>query len=208
MIVPDWFAALLQLLGLKDSPEKAKGKKVATYEADLRQLRDRVKQNRAQNDSFELDLIELKNQQNQLMAKYKTVTDATQKKMLAANYETVTNEINTISKKISLLLKDSNTCQAQIDAIELIIANENGHDKDKIETTKDLAGEAKEDIKEKEIISEELKDLTKEESASVPSAIEQALAAEIAQESSASVSAIEAAIAEAEKNKTTETIEQ
>lgn len=206
MIVPDWFIALLQALGLKDTPEKAKNKEIKMYESELRKLDARIKQNKAQIESFELDLNELENEKKQLMAKYKTVTDATQKKMLAANYDATTNKINSISKQIGWLQKDNNTCFAQSDAIKLIIANANGPDTDTIETTKELASDAKENIIYREELSEELKDLTVEDSPAVPSAIEQALAEEIAKESA--VSAIEAAIAETEKNKTTETVEQ
>ena len=206
MIVPDWFIALLQALGLKDTPEKAKNKKIKMYESELRKLDARIKQNKAQIESFELDLNELENEKKQLMAKYKTVTDATQKKMLAANFDAATNKINSISKQIGWLQKDNNTCFAQSDAIKLIIANANGPDTDTIETTKELASDAKENIIYREELSEELKDLTVEDSPAVPSAIEQALAEEIAKESA--VSALEAAIAETEKNKTTETVEQ
>ena len=206
MIVPDWFIALLQALGLKDTPEKAKNKEIKMYESELRKLDARIKQNKAQIESFELDLNELENEKKQLMAKYKTVTDATQKKMLAANYDATTNKINSISKQIGWLQKDNNTCFAQSDAIKLIIANANGPDTDTIETTKELASDAKENIIYREELSDELKDLTVEDSPAVPSAIEQALAEEIAKESA--VSAIEAAIAETEKNKTTETVEQ
>ncbi len=206
MIVPDWFIALLQALGLKDTPEKAKNKEIKMYESELRKLDARIKQNKAQIESFELDLNELENEKKQLMAKYKTVTDATQKKMLAANYDAATNKINSISKQIGWLQKDNNTCFAQSDAIKLIIANANGPDTDTIETTKELASDAKENIIYREELSEELKDLTVEDSPAAPSAIEQDLAAEIAKESA--VSALEAAIAETEKNKTTETVEQ
>jgi predicted ribosome quality control (RQC) complex YloA/Tae2 family protein len=206
MIVPDWFIKLLQALGLKDTPEKAKNKEIKMYESELRKLDARIKQNKAQIESFELDLNELENEKKQLMAKYKTVTDATQKKMLAANFDAATNKINSISKQIGWLQKDNNTCFAQSDAIKLIIVNANGPDTDTIETTKELASDAKENIVYREELSEELKDLTVEDSPAVPSAIEQALAAEIAKESA--VSAIEAAIAETEKNKTTETVEQ
>ena len=206
MIVPDWFIALLQALGLKDTPEKAKNKEIKMYESELRKLDARIKQNKAQIESFELDLNELENEKKQLMAKYKTVTDATQKKMLAANYDATTNKINSISKQIGWLQKDNNKCSAQSDAITLIIANANGPDTDTIETTKELASDAKENIIYREELSDELKDLTVEDSPAVPSAIEQALAEEIAKESA--VSAIEAAIAETEKNKTTETVEQ
>ena len=103
MIVPDWFIALLQALGLKDTPEKAKNKKIKMYESELRKLDARIKQNKAQIESFELDLNELENEKKQLMSKYKTVTDATQKKMLAANYDATTNKINSINQSGTII---------------------------------------------------------------------------------------------------------
>ena len=67
--------------------------------------------------------------------------------------------------------------------------------------------EAKEEGKEKEAIGKDLKKINREEEAPAgPSAIEKALAAEIARESSAS--SIEATIAKSEKTNAAEAVEQ
>lgn len=207
MIVPDWFVKVLRVLGLKDSPEKTKAREIAMQENKLREIRKQIDKNNDEIASYQLELNELINEKNRLMANYKNSTDETQRKILAANFDTAENKVGTIRHDINLKEKDNGVLFAQEQAIKTILANLKGPEIEDLETTKEQTEEAKEDRKEKEAVGKDLKKMNLEEEAPAgPSAIERALAAEIARESS--VSSIEAAIAASEKTNTAEAVEQ
>lgn len=207
MIVPDWFVKVLQALGLKDSPEKEKAREIAMQENKLREIRMQIDKNNDEIASFQLELNELINEKNRLMANYKNSTDETQRKILAANFDTAENKVGTIRHDITLKEKNNDLLFAQEQAIKTILANLRGPETEVLEKTKEKTEEAKEEGKEKEAIGKDLKKINREEEAPAgPSAIEKALAAEIARESSAS--SIEATIAKSEKTNAAEAVEQ
>ena len=207
MIVPDWFVKVLQALGLKDSPEKTKAREIAMLENKLREIRKQIDKNNDEIASFQLELNELINEKNRLMANYKNSTDETQRKILAANFDTAENKVGTIRHDINLKEKDNGILFAQEQAIKTILANLKGPEIEDIEETKEKTGEAKEERKEKAAVGKELEKMNREEEAPAgPSTIEKALAAEIDRESSAS--SIEAAIAKSEKTNAAEAVEQ
>ena len=207
MIVPDWFVKVLRALGLKDSPEKTKAREIAMLENKLREIRKQIDKNNDEIASYQLELNELINEKNRLMANYKNSTDETQRKILAANFDTAENKVGTIRHDINLKEKDNGILFAQEQAIKTILANVKGPEIEVIVETKEKAGEAKEERKEKAAVGKELEKMNREEEAPAgPSTIEKALAAEIDRESSAS--SIEAAIAKSEKTNAAEAVEQ
>lgn len=207
MIVPDWFVKVLRALGLKDSPEKTKAREIAIQENKLREIRKQIDKNNDEIASYQLELNELINEKNRLMANYKNSTDETQRKILAANFDTAEKKVGTIRHDITLKEKNNDLLFAQEQAIKTILANLKGPEIEDLDETGRKTSEAKEERKEKEAVGKELKKMNQEEEAPAgPSAIEQALAAEIARESS--VSSIEAAIAKSEKTNTAEAVEQ
>lgn len=208
MIVPDWFNALLQALGLKDDPGKAAEKKIAKLKKELEDIRKGIDKNDDNISSFQIELNELINKKNCLMENYKKATDEDTRKMLAANFETAQKKIETIRHKIDKIQNNNNLLFNKEKATITILEEMRGPNIEDLENTADKVEQANENNEEKNAIGKSLSDMTKEKESTGPSAIEQALAAEIAKESSASASAIEAAIAEAEKNKTENTIEQ
>ena len=208
MVVPDWVIALLQLLGLKDSPAKVNTQEIAKLENELRNIRKQIDKNNDEISSFQIELNELINEKNRLMENYKKATDETQRKILATNFETAQKKIESIRLSIDEKQNNNNLRFNEEKATIKILEEMKGPEIEVLERTADKVEQANENNEDKNAIGKSLSNMTKEKESTGPSAIEQALAAEIAKESSASASAIEAAIAEAEKNKTENTIEQ
>lgn len=198
MIVPDWIAALLSLLGLKDSPAKAKEKEIANCEIKLRELRKKIDQNDERIRSFQADLNELDHEKKQFMEKYKALTDPTQQKLIASNFETAEKKIKTISHEITLLQKNNDVLFAEEKTIKTILADLNGPDIAVLDEELSSGEDAKENIGTRTTIAKELEKTTEFKDEPVDNrAIEQAFAGEITRDSS--VSAIEKAIAEEAK---------
>lgn len=204
MIVPDWFVKLLQLLGLKDTPEKAKAREIAKSEMKLREIRAKIDKNKDEISSFQIDLQQYENERKQLMTKYQAATDPVQKQVFSANYDTVDKKVKEISYEISLLVEQNEKWFAEEKALKLMLAVIKGPDADETEVTIAKTEDAVEQNKETAKQQVELDKLTRREeqdlsTSNIAQAIGAAQAAP-AQEAAAPKSAIESAIAaEAEK---------
>lgn len=207
MVVPDWFIALLKLLGLKDTPEKVNIQEIAELENELHDIRKQINRNNDEISSYQIELNELINEKNRLLENYEKATDPTLRKILAANFDNAEEKVKTIRLRIDEKQNNNNLLFKMEKGNIKILEGMKGPTTGKISKTADKVEQTNENNEEKNAIGKDLGNMTKEKESTGPSAIELAAAAnKIAKESSAP--AIEAASTEAEKNKTENKIEQ